>query len=141
MSRIKIQLPEKWHFETTLTVRITDINYGNHLGNDRLLGLLQEARVRWLNQFGWTEKLEGSTGLIMVDAALRFRAEAFFGDELVIKLGVAEWSGHGFVIAYLVTRTATGDEVARARTGMVFYDYAERRIAGAPAGFQERVTG
>lgn len=141
MPRVKIHLPEKWLFETELPVRITDINYGNHLGNDALLAMLQEARVRWLHQFGWTEKLDENTGLIMVDVSIRFKAEAFFGETLAIRLAPGEWSGHGFSIHYLVTKSGTGEEVARAQTGMLFFDYAARRIAGPPAGFREKVGG
>lgn len=141
MARIKIQLPPTWVFETELPVRITDINYGNHLGNDALVSLLQEARVRWLRQFGWTEKLEGTTGLIMVDLAVRFKAESFFGDVLNIKLGIAEWTRFGFNLAYLVTKAGGGEEVARAQTSMLFFDYAARQIAAPPAGFREKTGG
>jgi hypothetical protein len=45
MPRLKLELPAGFPFRTTLTVRVTDLNYGNHLGNDALLGLLHEARV------------------------------------------------------------------------------------------------
>ena len=35
-------------FISTQTVRIADINYGNHLGHDRLVSLLHQARVEAL---------------------------------------------------------------------------------------------
>ena len=70
MTRVKIDLPQTWLFSVDLPVRITDINYGNHLGNDALVGLLQEARVRWLNQFGWTELIEGAIGLIQIEVTV-----------------------------------------------------------------------
>ena len=55
MTRIKIELPETYLFSTEIPVRITDLNYGNHLGNDAILSLLHEARVRFLAYYGWTE--------------------------------------------------------------------------------------
>ncbi len=42
-------------FSATLEVRISDINYGNHLGHDSLVSLLHEARVRFLRHLGYTE--------------------------------------------------------------------------------------
>ena len=39
MSRVKISFPEKAHFSTDLAVRMADINYGNHLGHDRMVVL------------------------------------------------------------------------------------------------------
>ena len=51
MARIKLDLPERFPFSTELRVRITDVNYGGHMGNDSLLGLLHEARVRFLEHY------------------------------------------------------------------------------------------
>ena len=51
MPRIKLELPEKLVFSTEIPVRITDINYGGHLGNDSILSIVQEARVRFLNEY------------------------------------------------------------------------------------------
>ena len=36
----------------TLEVRISDINYGNHMGNDRALSFFQDARISFLKQLG-----------------------------------------------------------------------------------------
>ncbi|NDG84238.1 MAG: thioesterase, partial [Proteobacteria bacterium] len=55
MPRIKIDLPERFAFSTELSLRITDINYGGHLGNDAVLGLVHEARVRFLKHHGFSE--------------------------------------------------------------------------------------
>ena len=55
MARIKIDLPEKIISVVNIPLRITDINYGNHLGNDALVGIIHEARVLWLHQMGYTE--------------------------------------------------------------------------------------
>ncbi len=139
MARVKIQLPENWLFAIELPVRITDINYGRHLGNDSLLALLQEARVRWLQQFGWTEFIGETTGLIMVDLAVRFKSEAVFGDTLRIELAATEWTDFGFDLIYRVTKTDGGAEVARAKTGMVFFDYSTHRVTGLPPYFRAKI--
>ena len=135
-----IALPSSWTFQIDLPVRITDFNYGHLLGNDSFLSLLQEARVRWLHREGWTElKIDGSTGLILVELEVRFKAEAVFGDVLRIELAPTEWSSVGFDLLYRATNAATGDEIARARTGMGFFDYAARKLARVPAGVREKM--
>ncbi len=55
MSRIKIEMPEKFIYKTEIPVRITDINYGGHLGNDSLLSIIHEARVRFLKHLEYSE--------------------------------------------------------------------------------------
>ena len=47
MARVKLTLPDACHFHTEVAVRIGDINYGGHLGNDAVLSLAHEARLQY----------------------------------------------------------------------------------------------
>jgi acyl-CoA thioesterase FadM len=116
-------------------VRVTDVNYGGHLGNDRMLGLAHEARVCWLASCDLSEKDVGGVGLIMADAALVFRGEAFLGDELDVVLGTAEVRRSSFDLVYLLTRPSDGAEIALVKTGMVCFDYTARKVVRLPQGF------
>ena len=140
MVRIEIELPDSYVFSTEVAVRITDINYGNHLGNDAYFGLLHEARMQWLHQYGWSELDIDGTGMIMVDVAMQFQAEVHFADRLRIELAVSEVTHCGFLMTYRLTNVATGTDVARARTGMVCFDYAARKIAPIPPALSARLT-
>ncbi|ROR34572.1 acyl-CoA thioesterase [Inmirania thermothiophila] len=140
MSRVRIELPERFVFACELAVRIGDVNYGGHLGNDALVGLLHEARVRWLAARGRSELDLGGCGLVVADLAVAYRAEAFHGERLRIELGPDGWGRHGFSLAYRVGRPADGVEVARARTGLVCFDYRARRVAEVPPGLREALS-
>ena len=48
MARVRFQVQGQEVFKTTLQVRVDDVNYAGHLGNDSVLTLCQEARVRFL---------------------------------------------------------------------------------------------
>ena len=74
MTRVEINLPEKFIYTTEITLRISDINYNDHLGNDTMLSLAQEARLRFLSKYGFTELNIAGAGIIMVDAAVRYKA-------------------------------------------------------------------
>ena len=139
MARVKIELPSTWAFHIDIPVRITDINYGNHLGNDSFLSILHEARMRWIHQHGWTELNIEKTGLIMVDMAVRFKSEAVFGDTLRVHLTPVDWTQLGFDLVYLATNAANGAEVARAQSGMIFFDYTTRRLTSMPPVFREKM--
>ena len=73
MARIKIELPENSIASFTIPVRITDINYGNHVGNDSFVAIIHEARMQWLKQYGYTELQVEAVGLIMSDLAVEFQ--------------------------------------------------------------------
>ncbi|UTF51621.1 thioesterase family protein [Desulfomicrobium sp. ZS1] len=132
MARVQIELPRTWLYQTRLDVRVTDVNYGGHLGNDRVLALAHEARVRWLASCGLSEQDVGGVGLIMADAALVFRGEAFLGDKLDVELGAVETRRSSFDLVYRLTRPADGIEIALVKTGMVCFDYAARKVARLP---------
>ena len=137
MTRIKLDLPAQFQFSTELTVRVTDVNYGNHLGNDALLGLIHEARVRFLASMGYTEKEVEGVGILMSDCAIIYKSQGYLGDELSIDVTVVEFSRVGCDLFYLVMK-ADGSELARAKTGIVFFDYARKVICPVPEEFGTR---
>ena len=137
MARIKLDLPEHFPFATELRVRITDVNYSGHMGNDSLLGLLHEARVRFLKHCGFSELNICGIGLIMADSAIVYKSEAFPGERLEIAVTVTDFNSYGCDFVYRVTEKISGREVARAKTGIVFFDYARRVIQHVPPAFRE----
>lgn len=128
MPRVEIDLPEAWRFTTELAVRVGDLNYGNHLGNDRVLSLAQEVRVQWLRSHGLSELDVGGAGIILADAAVIYRAEGRLGMVLRGELGVGEVRTRSVELVHRFTDTATGQEIARARTGVLCFDYAARKV-------------
>jgi acyl-CoA thioester hydrolase len=135
MPRIRIDLPEHFSFTTPIAVRITDLNYGGHVGNDRILSLIHEARVQFLRHHGYSElNLEGAA-LIMGDVAIEFKNEIFYGDALKAYVAAGEFSRVGFALFYkLEKEDGKGDVVvaAFAKTGMVCYNYTLKKIVSVP---------
>lgn len=134
MARIKIELPEKKIATIGIKVRITDLNYGNHLGNDALVGILHEARVEWLQQYNYTELNIEGVGLIMSDLAVEYKREAFYGDVLAVSIFVAAVSSVSFELYYSVTNQHE-NLVAKAKTGMVCYSYKQKKVTEMPMKF------
>jgi len=139
MARLKIDMPDNYSFSTSLTVRIGDINYGGHLSNDSILAYIHEARVRFLNYHHYTElDVEGSA-IIMTDSAIVYRAEGFHGDVLQIDISVKDFNKYGCDFYYLITNKKTTQEVAHAKTGIVFFDYQARKMNELPTAFKETI--
>ena len=141
MSRPALDLPDTLPFVTELEVRIGDVNYGGHLGNDALVSLLHEARVRYFRSLGYTERDVEGSGIIMTDLLVLYRSEAFPGDRLRIEMGVTDHQPARCGILYRATNAVTGAEVARARTGIAFFDYTARKVAPMPPAFRLKTGG
>lgn len=141
MARIKIDLPGTFSFTATIPVRITDINYGNHVGNDALLSIIHEARMQFLLKHGYTELNFDGVGLIMTDVGIEFKKEIFYGDTLEIKIAVADLTSIGFDLYYLIEKQKDNNKltVAIAKTGMLCYDYDRKKITAVPSSAKEKL--
>ncbi len=138
MARIRIELPQQFYFSTKIPVRITDLNYGGHVGNDTVLGLIHEARVQFLKHYGYEELKLNGVSLIMSDAGIEFKAELFYGDVVTAFVVATNFTRVGFDLYYKLMRDET--IVAAAKTGMVCYNYDTRKVASLPSGVKEKLS-
>ncbi|HRC60087.1 MAG: thioesterase family protein [Propionivibrio sp.] len=138
MARIQIELPEHFDFSTGITLYLSHMNYGGHLDNALLLTVVSEARARFFKSLGYTELDVNGVGIVVSDAALQYRSEAFHGEVMLVQMAAADFSQYGCDLPWRMTEQASGREVARGKTGIVFFDYAARKIAQVPQDFRAR---
>ncbi|AXY75157.1 thioesterase [Paraflavitalea soli] len=141
MARIKVDLPDQFSFSTIIPVRITDLNYGGHVGNDTVLSLIHEARVQFLQHYGYGELNIEGVGLIMSDAAIEFKQELFYADQVKVAVTANDFSKVSFDLYYKLEKETAGKTilVATAKTGMVCFDYAKKKVAAVPEGLKFRI--
>ena len=133
IGRIKFDLPAVSPiFTTTLSVRITDLNYGNHLGNDRILVYAHEVRAQFLKAKNQSEADLFGKSLILADAAIMFKGEAFFGDLLSAEIYPGPLSAHGLDLYTRFFIPLKQKEIAWIKCGLVFFDYDKRQVTKAP---------
>ena len=134
MPRIKIDLPTAYSFSAIIPIRITDINYGGHVGNDTILSLLHEARVQFLEKHGYSELESGGVGLIMSDVLIDFKKELFYGTNIKVSIVAGDFTNVTFNLYYKIEIEAGENNmvIATAKTGMVSYDYKKKKIAVLP---------
>ena len=143
MARIRLTLPEHKIFTTKIAVRITDINYGNHLGNDALVSMLHEARMQWLTSLNYTELNIENAALIMADLAVEYKSESYYGDVFLIDIFIGEITKVSFEIFYNIYTMRKGESIliAKAKTGMVCYDYDAKKVVNIPEEFALLING
>jgi acyl-CoA thioester hydrolase len=143
MARIKINLPELFSFSCSIPVRITDINYGGHVGNDTVLSIIHEARMQFFKSAGYTEMQFAGVGMIMADAAIEFKNELFYDEVVIASVAAGEITKVGFDLFYKLEKETAGKKilVATAKTGMVCYDYKKKKIAMFPGEARAKLTG
>ncbi len=143
MERIKVALPKKFSFSTIIKIRITDLNYGGHVGNDSFLSLVHEARQQFLIQYGYTELEFAGAGLMMVDSAIEYKRELSYGEEVKISVAAKNFNKLGFDIYYLLEVNDGNDFVVagKVKTGMLCYDYNAKKKVTLPAEALAKLQG
>jgi len=141
MSSTKLDLPKEFNFHVSIPVRITDINYGGHVGNDTVLTLLHEARMKFLYHYDFSEMNFGGVGLIMRDVTIEFKKELFYGDSVRVYITVTNFSRVGFDVFYKMVKNEDEIQVAIAKTGMVCYDYSKKKVTAIPEEVAIKLKG
>ncbi|CCK78698.1 uncharacterized protein related to thioesterase [Desulfobacula toluolica Tol2] len=126
---------KKFVFETEIAIRISNLNYGNHVGHDALISLMHEARVRFLCRFGFSETDIDGKGLILADLAVSYKSQSFYGDKLKFEIGTGDFNKYGCDIFYRATNAKTGNLVLLAKTGIVFIDRTQNKVTTIPEAF------
>ena len=142
MARVQVELPQQFNFETEITVRISDINYGGHVGNDTVLTLAHEARVRFLNKAGYGELNIEGFGIIISDAAVEYKSELFYGDKVIVSIKAVDFTKLGFDLYYRLEKISDKGKilVAKIKTGILCYDYSKKKIVPLPENAGKKIS-
>lgn len=141
MPRIQIELPAHFSFSSEITLYLSHMNYGGHLDNALLLTVVSEARARFFQSMGYSELDVEGVGIIVADAALQYKSEAFHGEVMVVRMAAGDFGSKGCDLLWQMSERTSGREVARGKTGIVFFDYATHKTAAVPKNFRQRAAG
>jgi 4-hydroxybenzoyl-CoA thioesterase len=137
MPRATLQEQSNYEFQYNTTIHTRDLNYANHLGNDSVVGMLQDARVDLFKSLGYRELDlgDGKTGIIIGDLVVNFKAEGFLFEKLRIDCHINDISDKSFRIFYRIVKAQENTIIALAETGIVAFDYTTRQVAILPSNF------
>jgi acyl-CoA thioester hydrolase len=140
MAKVEIKFPEKSLFATEIPIRISDINRGRHLAFHMVLSFTEEARVRFWKHLGYSDENMNDVALIVVDAAIMYRKQGFHGQILKVEVALADFTTKGCDMIFRMSNADTGEEMFRAKTGMLFFNYGSQKVVPVPEDFKRRVA-
>ena len=115
---------------------IADINYGGHMGNDKALTIFNEARINFLEYFGYNElSIGGDVGIILSEANIKFKKEVLHQDELNVEVWITNMEGVRFTLNYRAVRRSDNIEVFSGTTLLVSINYKTKKISPIPQEF------
>jgi acyl-CoA thioester hydrolase len=139
MARIKINIPEQFHFSTNIPVRTGDVNRAEHVSWNSMFDILEEANVRFWKSLNAWEKEGERVSRITVDAGINYSHQAYHGQTLKVEIAASEMTEKGFDLVYRVSDADTGTEIARAKAGMLCFDYDKQKVTSVPEDLKRKL--
>lgn len=135
MERATLDFPEEMIVHRhSLSVRITDMNYGRHLAHDALVTLLAEARANALAALSFPEWDMGGYPSVVAELSVTFQREARFPDQLVIETAIPEPEGKALGVYHRILNPQ-GERVATARVTLLLIDMSTGKPVAVPDAF------
>lgn len=140
MSRIVFELPESFAYATELQLYLSHINKGGHLDVAQLIGLVSEARYRFLEWLKFPEADAKKVAIVAGDVVTQYRSEGFYGETVRVEMVAADLSKYGFDVVYRMTVVGDGRELARGKIGNVCIGKADRKAMFIPDSIRDRLV-
>ena len=119
-----------WAYTHRLSVRFRDCDAMGHVNHAVYFTYLEQCRLTFWRDL--TGKGAPGTRVIVARAECDYKAPAFFGDELDVRVKVSAIGRSSFGLAYEIVHVEKGHLVATGRTVMVSYDYAAGKSTPLP---------
>lgn len=119
-------------FETAIQVRISDLNYGAHLGIPSLSQILHNTRDMYMRSLGVSEINCFGTKIVHVSQTVTCHQETFFGDELNISIYFVEKTKARIKLKYEVTNIKTEKVISDAEETILFLSTRNNSLTKPP---------
>lgn len=127
--------PARYQFSCEIETRFGDLDVNQHINNVALVGLLEEARVRFHRAIDFTTHGEGMSSMV-ASLAIEFLDQTFFPDPLRVHVAFVRIGGASYTLNQLATQS--GRVVAYAQAVMV--RMGPSGAARIPDSFREVAT-
>jgi acyl-CoA thioester hydrolase len=125
-----------FRFSTALEVRWRDVDALGHVNNAVYFNYLEQARLHYMREMGFSPTDPADVGIIIAEASCRFKTPLRLGEQVTIQARVSELRRSSFVFEYRIERE-DGGLAATARTMQVCYDYDNQRPGPIPDEWRE----
>ena len=65
--------------------------------------------------------------------------DSFHGEVMLVRMGAADFGSKGCDLLWCMNERSSQREVARGKTGILFFDYATRKVTQVPEKFRARL--
>lgn len=124
-------------YTNKVIIRVSDLNYGQHLGYAQLVSLLHQTRVQFLHQYALNEFNIENTQLLIKELEVSYTNEAFLLDELKFSLSFSQKKKTTMTLQYDIFNTTRNNNTAKATETCLFISNKTKKITRTPKFWQQ----
>lgn len=124
-------------YQHSIAVTFRDLDAMGHVNNAVYFTYLETARLHYLTHLLSLPDIR-QIPVIMANASCSYKSPLFFGEAVLIGLGISRMGTKSFIMQYVV-ETSSGRVAATAETVQVMYDYAAAQTIPIPEWVRQRV--
>lgn len=128
-------------FTHTLSPRFRDLDPYNHVNNAVYLTYFEEARIAFVTQLGLRGLFTRQQSTVIARAEIDYRAPAFLGDVLDIRVTVGEVRNSSYELLYRITRRQDGTLIATGKTVQVCFNFELNAPTRLPESWRAVLRG
>jgi acyl-CoA thioester hydrolase len=126
MNKLKIEYFKNKKYSYQASVRVGDLNYGNHLAHDKLITIIHDARVCFFKGHQLSEiNLENTYTILLSSLTIDYLGQGFLGDIINVHVFINEIKKTNFKMSYKVS--IQNSTIALCSTTLVCYNNISRQ--------------
>ena len=132
-------MPIDFAYRHRLSVRFRDCDAMGHVNHAVYLTYFEQGRLTFWREV--TGSPSPHTRVIIARAECDYRSPAHFGDELEVRVGIAEIGRSSFTLIYDIVHVVSDRLIASGKTVMVSYDYEKGESTPLPDATRSLLEG
>ncbi len=139
MARVQLDLPSQYLFSMEMRIRYGDLNTANHVGNDQIFSLVNEARNNFFEFLELDSSDMDGCCYLVGDVAAIYKAEGFPKNLLQFEVTVGDFNKYGCDLLTKITNLSRGKVQTEIKTGIVFFNSEKQKISPVPNCFIQAI--
>jgi acyl-CoA thioester hydrolase len=135
-----MEYDQKILFSDKMRVRVSDINYGNHVCHTKFISMLHNVRVLFFKKYGYSEGDFFGNSLVMLNVTIDYLAQCFFDEELIISITSVGFQKAALCFEYEIFNSTRKAKAVKATSIMGLYDKASNSLKRPPKECVEFLT-
>jgi acyl-CoA thioester hydrolase len=131
---------QTFSFYIPLEIRYADLDPQGHVNNAHYLTYIEQGRIAYITHLGlWDGKTFSQVGIILANAQVTFLSPIYLGQPLQIGVRVSRLGSKSLDMEYVIEDSQTNQELAKAATVLVAYNYYTSQTISIPDSWRSRI--